>query len=92
MVATDIDLITKKQEMKALLPEDLQSYIAEDNDITTINYPAIAYPTKVKSLSFDKIEEVTGTLMGIKGQYLIFDGGRVMNIRKHAGYLVEWRF
>jgi len=92
MVATDIDLIAKKQEMKALLPKDLQSYIAENNDITTINYPVIDYPTKLKSLSFDKIEEVTGTLMGIKGQYLIFDGGRVMNIRKHAGYLVEWRF
>lgn len=92
MVATDIDLIEKKQEMKALLTEELQAYIAENNDITTINYPVIDYPTKLKSLSFDKIEEVVGTLMGIKGQYLIFDGGRVMNIRKHAGYLVEWRF
>ena len=31
---------------------------------------------------------VSGRLMGIKGQYLIFDGG-VINVRKYTGYKVE---
>lgn len=32
---------------------------------------------------------VERTLVGIKGQSLLFDGGRVLNIRKHRGYEVE---
>jgi hypothetical protein len=31
------------------------------------------------------VPNIEGTLMGIKGQYLIFDTG-VINIRKYAGY------
>ena len=46
------------------------------------------YPEKVKSLSFDKLNEIEGRLWGIKGQYLIFDNGEVLNIRKHNGYEV----
>ncbi|MEM8891339.1 MAG: DUF2797 domain-containing protein, partial [Bacteroidota bacterium] len=48
-----------------------------------------AYPEKVKSLSFDKMPEIEGTLVGIRGQYLIFDAGRVLNIRKHTAYWVD---
>ena len=33
----------------------------------------------------DRIAGVEGTLMGIKGQYLIFDTG-VINLRKYTGY------
>ena len=53
-----------------------------------IEYPVLAYPTKVKSFNLDKNPEVSGNLQGIKGQYLIFDSG-VINIRKYAGYEVE---
>ena len=35
-----------------------------------------------------KTPEIRGTLLGIKGQYLIFDIG-VINIRKYTGYHVE---
>jgi hypothetical protein len=51
----------------------------------TIEYPVLQYPTKVKSFNLDKIPTVGGTLMGIKGQYLIFDTG-VINMRKYGGY------
>ena len=47
------------------------------------------YPEKVKSLGFDKMDEIYGMLWGIKGQYLIFDDGSVLNIRKHNGYNVS---
>jgi hypothetical protein len=43
----------------------------------------------VKSLSFDKDQQVAGILEGIKGQYLIFDTG-VINMRKFAGYEIEF--
>ena len=84
-----VDLTVAKKDMIAHLPSDLQNYISEENDITEINYPVNEYPEKVKSLSFDKLEEITGRLWGVKGQYLIFDDGTVLNMRKHTGYMVE---
>ena len=84
-----VDLKEKKKEMIAHLSPELQDYESEENKITEINYPVNEYPEKVKSLSFDKLEEITGRLWGIKGQYLIFDDGTVLNMRKHTGYLVE---
>jgi len=52
-----------------------------------INYPVMVYPDKIKSFNFDKNPVVEGTLIGIKGQYLMFDTG-VINIRKFTGYEV----
>ncbi len=46
------------------------------------------YPEKVTSVGFDKHAEIEGCLAGIKGQYLIFDDNRVLNIRKHNGYRI----
>ena len=56
-----------------------------DAEETTISYPVLEYPTRVKSFNLDKTPNVGGTLMGIKGQYLIFDTG-VINMRKYGGY------
>lgn len=52
---------------------------------TRISYPVLEYPAKVKSFNLDKTPLVEGTLMGIKGQYLMFDTG-VINMRKYGGY------
>ncbi|MDD0853770.1 DUF2797 domain-containing protein [Halobacteriovorax sp. GB3] len=59
-----------------------------DDDLTEIKYPVLEYPEKVTSMSLDKKPIVEGTLMGIKGQYLIFDNG-VINMRKHQGYYIK---
>jgi hypothetical protein len=48
------------------------------------------YPLKVSSLNLDKTPDVSGQLLGIKGQYLILDTG-VINIRKYTAYQVEFR-
>ena len=53
-----------------------------------IDYPVLEYPTKVTSFNLDKVPSLEGTLLGIKGQYLIFDSG-VINIRKYTAYHVE---
>jgi hypothetical protein len=84
-----VDLTIAKKNMIAHLPSDLQNYISEEDNITEINYPVNEYPEKVKSLSFDKLGEIAGRLWGVKGQYLIFDDGTVVNMRKHTGYMVE---
>jgi hypothetical protein len=54
-----------------------------------IKYPVLQFPEKVKSFSFDKEASLKGILTGMKGQYLILDNGRVINIRNHCGYQVE---
>ncbi|MCF5511986.1 DUF2797 domain-containing protein [Pseudomonas sp. PA-3-6H] len=50
-----------------------------------IRYPVEQYPTKIVSFNLDKNPIAEGTLLGIKGQYLIFDTG-VINIRKYTAY------
>lgn len=57
-------------------------------DPVLIEYPVHAYPEKINSLNFDTDPVVEGTLLGIKGQYLIFDTG-VINMRRYAGYNLE---
>jgi hypothetical protein len=46
-------------------------------------------PLKVTALNFDKTPCVSGILLGIKGQYLIFDRG-VLNVRKFSGYEINF--
>jgi hypothetical protein len=55
---------------------------------TAISYPVLSYPDKVRSFNLDKQPVAAGTLLGIKGQYLIFDTG-VINMRKYGGYDIE---
>lgn len=52
---------------------------------TAIRFPVDQYPAKVKAFNLDKLPVAEGTLVGIKGQYLIFDTG-VINMRKYGGY------
>ncbi len=84
-----IDLVTEKWELHEKLPTDLTQFFSEDDEVITIDYPVNAYPAKVKSLSFDKTPVVEGVLNGIKGQYLIFNDGQVINLRKFTSYYVR---
>ena len=56
-----------------------------DAEVVQMKYPVEAYPKKIVSFNLDKDPVVEGTLLGIKGQYLIFDTG-VINIRKYTAY------
>ncbi|MCL3780231.1 DUF2797 domain-containing protein [Prolixibacteraceae bacterium JC049] len=85
----DIDLVKEKEKAIKLLPIELQRYAKADCQTEQINYPVEEYPTKVSPLSFDKTPIIEGVLKGIKGQYLIFEEGKVLNIRKHNGYYIN---
>lgn len=84
-----IDLVEEKWNIHDQLPEDLTQYFSENDDLTAISYPVLSFPSKVKSISFDKTPIIEGKLKGIKGQYLIFDNDTVINIRKHTSYFVK---
>jgi hypothetical protein len=42
-------------------------------------------------MTFDKEATITGELVGIRGQYLYFDEGKVINLRRHTGYEIEFK-
>ena len=85
-----VDLTEKREEVFKLIPKEYHKYLLKEEDILNIQYPVNEYPTKVKSLSFDKNPTIQGRLMGIKGQYLLFENGQVLNMRKHQAYVLEF--
>lgn len=88
-VLPDVDLIAKKHEIKNLLDEEYHPYFEAEDKVLDIHFPVTDYPVKVKSIGFDKVPEYAGKLKGIKGQYLLFENGIVLNVRKHGGYVIS---
>ncbi len=85
------ELLREKERLISGLPEEMEAYISPDQEVTMLSYPVMQYPTKLKSFNFDTDPVVSGVLTGIKGQYLIFSGGGVINLRKFGGYEVLLR-
>ncbi len=88
----DIDLKKYKTEIASYISDNFKKYIYPVYDLFQVKYPVLEYPEKISSLNFDKQNEISGILKGIKGQYLIFNDGKVLNIRKFGGYLISVEF
>ncbi len=89
-VEPDVELLrTAQQRVSDVLRTDLSEHLQHGEELLVIDYPVLAYPPKVTSINLQKTPEVTGVLMGIKGQYLIWEDGRVLNVRNHSGFHVE---
>ena len=96
--AAELDTAGERDRLLAACEEDINELtdrfgffaisVLKGIDPVSIDYPVQAYPEKITSLNFDKEQVVSGTLKGIKGQYLIFDSG-VINLRRFSGYEVE---
>lgn len=88
-VPESLNLIEWKNKLLLELTEELKpfEFTLLDEPVVTFKYPVETYPEKVSSYNLDKTPEISGRLMGIKGQYLIFEGG-VLNVRSHSGYEV----
>ena len=87
------DLVSDKledvrEDLIKKIPEDLKRFVVHKQKLK-INFPVKDYPLKVKSMKLDKIHVIEMKLMGIKGQYLIFDQGNVINLRSHSGFHIE---
>ncbi len=88
----DINLLAEKVRVAELLPEELKQYVTDDDKILDINYPLSSSPEDPKSFSLEKEKEIKSVVAGIKGQYILFDNGYVMNINKYSGFLVEMEY
>ena len=83
------DLIKEKASLRYLIPKEAQEYFhLEKEDLYKIQFPVVQYPEKVVSLNLNKTPNFSGKLTGIKGQYLLFEGGTVFNVRTYEGYVV----
>ena len=85
----DENLLEWRQKLKPYIPEEALAYFIEDNAETHIHFPVEQYPEKPKSLNLTKTPNYSGKLVGIKGQYLIFEDNTVFNIRSNEGSVVE---
>lgn len=85
----DEDLIAWKEKLAPQLPDEVKEYIVENNKETHLEFPVHTYPEKVSSLNLNKVSSFEGVLKGIKGQYFIFEGGNVFNVRSHEGFVVR---
>lgn len=79
------DLIEVKSKALEFIPSEFKEYISTDNEKYHLSYPVENYPSKVQSINLEKESRFEGILAGIKGQYLIFEGGAVMNVRSQEG-------
>ncbi len=88
VVATS--LLDAKNTAYESCPPEFEPFLDEGEEVFHLDYPGIAFPEKVASISLTKTPVVHGELEAIKGQYLLFSGGSVFNVRRHSGHQVRW--
>jgi hypothetical protein len=84
----DENLVAWRNKLKPYIPAEAIEYFIANNTETTLDFPVLQYPEKVKSLNLTKTPQFEGVLKGIKGQYLIFEDNTVFNVRGSEGYYI----
>ena len=94
-----IDLLAERDRLLAGAREGLEALQARFGlqaiqplpaaQVQDIRYPVLEYSPKPQSANLDKEPVLEGTLLGIKGQYLLLDTA-VINIRKYTAYTLAF--
>ena len=85
----DVNLVAWREKLKGFIPEEAKQYFIENNAETHLKFPVLKYPEKPKSLNLIKTPSYKGKLVGVKGQYLIFEDQTVFNVRSNEGLVVS---
>lgn len=86
----EVDLVAEKEQLRHLLPKEVQEYFVENGSkLFKIQFPILQYPLKISSLNLIKTPNYKGKLVGVKGQYLIFEDNMVFNVRNSEGFVVK---
>lgn len=85
----EINLLEWRDKLLSELAPELAKfeYKLLEPQVLNFKYPVEKYLEKISSFNLDKTPEINSKLLGIKGQYLIFEEG-VLNVRSHTGYEV----
>ncbi|MFT6136173.1 MAG: hypothetical protein ACJAZM_002676 [Cyclobacteriaceae bacterium] len=96
MLKNDIeqeDLFAFRDKLSQYIPEEVKPYfLSENKKKWELDFPVHRYPVKIKSLNLVKTPLFEGRLVGIKGQYLLFEDDTVFNVRGNEGSVVELSF
>jgi len=85
----DGNIIDIKDDALDILGDEFKDYFKKDSRIEKFNYYREIQIDSVKSASLKKTDTIEGRLIGIKGQYLIFEDSTVFNVRSNEGYKVD---
>jgi Protein of unknown function (DUF2797) len=91
--ADALDLLLCAQQLMARAAEPLRELDARfagdlqrvDGAVQRFAYPVLRYAAPARLLALEAGRAIGGELLGIKGQYLLFDSG-VFNVRRHCAY------
>jgi len=86
-----MDLDDERERALSYLPDEVKDYAinALQDKALSLHFPLQNPPQRVTSVNLVKAKQFTGTLEGVKGQYLVFSDQKVMNIRGHEGVCVS---
>ncbi|TBN02398.1 DUF2797 domain-containing protein [Hyunsoonleella flava] len=85
----DENLVEWRERLKTYIPDEAKEYFIESNSETNLEFPVQKYPEKPKSLNIKKEQSYEGMLVGVKGQYLIFEDDTVFNVRANEGLVLD---
>ena len=86
-VGMDRLLAAREQALSGVDP-GFGAYLLPAEPVVQLAYPLSNVPPKLVAVQLDKLPEIRGKLHGIKGQYLVWSDGRMLNVRNHIGYHV----
>tara|TARA_B100000989_G_scaffold264305_1_gene216657 strand:- start:153 stop:944 length:792 start_codon:yes stop_codon:yes gene_type:complete len=92
MLTNNIDegnIFDVKEDALNFLGSEFKDYFKINSKVVKFNYYRENQIDSVKSVSLKKSDLIEGRLIGIKGQYLIFEDSTVFNIRSNEGYKVN---
>jgi len=84
----DENLVEWRERLKQYVPAEAKDYFIASNSETHLEFPINKYPKNPKSFNLEKAQSFTGKLVGIQGQYLVFEDDTVFNIRGNEGLYV----
>ena len=85
----EADIIKNKKIALDELGSEFEEFFKTDSEVMKFNYQIDKSIDSVKSVSLKKSDDIEGKLIGIKGQYLIFEDSSVFNVRSNEGYVVD---
>ena len=85
----NVNLSSVKEQAKTYIPSNLVHYFNENSQVFNIDFPVKKFPSKPNSIKLKKNSKFSGKLLGVKGQYLIFDQDKVINYRGHEGHIFK---
>jgi hypothetical protein len=89
-LSSNIDLQNERKKIEQYIDFELLEYFKNHEIVEIIiNYPFYTLLNKILTAKLENNVLSNKKLLGIKGQYLIFEDNSVLNIRNHEGFKIK---